>query len=168
MTCTFLWRIYTCNFNPIHEFKQKLRERKLKISYFFSKFKRDKSVKINEPLPNSNFTCVFLWHIYTCNFNLIHTSELKFRAETENFFKRDNSVINHQTMTKFKFDLRNPITYPYIKCVQTLTEIMSGNWKFLFFFCSRGITLSKPADQNQIRTRPAHSYDEPTHAIWIL
>jgi hypothetical protein len=33
---------------------------------------------------------------------------------------------------------------------------------------SRGITLSKTADQNQIRTWPAHSYDKPIHAIWIL
>jgi hypothetical protein len=53
-------RIYTCNFNPIHASKQKFRERKLKISYFFSKFKRDNSVKINEPLPNSNLACVYL------------------------------------------------------------------------------------------------------------
>jgi hypothetical protein len=35
----------------------------------------------------------------------------------------------------------------------------------IFFLCSRGITLSKPADHNQIRTWPAHSYDKHTHAI---
>ena len=70
----------SCNFNPIHESKQKLRERKLKISYFFSKFKRDNSVKINEPLPNSNLSCVFLWRIYTCDFNFIHTSKLKLQS----------------------------------------------------------------------------------------
>jgi hypothetical protein len=40
---------------------------------------------------------------------------------------------------------------------------MNGNWKFLIFFCSRGITLSKPADHNQIRTWPVHSYMTNLH-----
>jgi hypothetical protein len=44
LNCTFLWHIYTCNFNPIHASKQKLKCKKLKICIFF-KFKRNKSVK---------------------------------------------------------------------------------------------------------------------------
>jgi hypothetical protein len=125
-------------FQPYTCIQTKVRERKLKFLFFFSKFKRDNSAKINEPLPNSNLSCVFLWHIYTCNFNRIHTSKLKFESGTENFFKRDNSVKNQLTTTKFKLDLHNPMTYPYIKF-----ELMNGNWKFIFFFCSRGTTLSK-------------------------
>jgi hypothetical protein len=36
------------------------------------------------------------------------------RTGTENFFRRDNSVKNHRTMTKFKLKLHIPIKYPYI------------------------------------------------------
>jgi hypothetical protein len=43
----------------------------------------------------------------------IHTTK-SYRVETKNFFKKDNSVKNHQTETKFKLDLRNPMIYPYI------------------------------------------------------
>jgi hypothetical protein len=92
LTCAFLWHIYTCNLNPIHESKQKLREQKLKISYSFSKFKRDNSVKINEPLPNSNLSCIFLWRIYTCNFNLIHTSKLKLQSGNWKFLEEGKII----------------------------------------------------------------------------
>jgi hypothetical protein len=48
-------------------------------------------------------------------------------------------------------------------------KLDSRNWKFLFFVSSRGITVKKKlTDHNQIRTRPAHSYVEPSHAIWAL
>jgi hypothetical protein len=53
-------------------------------------------------------------------------------VETENFFKRDNSVKNHGIMTKFKFYLHISMMYPYIKigveCVQPLlVEVMNRN-----------------------------------------
>jgi hypothetical protein len=73
------------------------------------------------------------------------------------------SVINHQTTTKFKLDLHNPMTYPYIKFELNVCNPYRYNERklkisiFFFFF------VQKPADQNQIRTWPTHSYDEPTH-----
>ena len=62
------------------------------------------------------------------------------RAETENFFKRDNSVINHQTTTKFKLDLHNPMTYPYIKFELNVCNPYRDNerkLKFLIFLFKR-------------------------------
>jgi hypothetical protein len=63
-------------------------------------------------------------------------------VETENFFKRDNSVINHQTTTKFKLDLRNPMTYPYIKFELNVCNPYRDNERklkisFLFFLFKR-------------------------------
>jgi hypothetical protein len=49
-------------------------------------------------------------------------------------------------MTKFKLDLHNPMTYPYIKFELNVCNPYRDyepKLKFLFFFCSRGITLSK-------------------------
>jgi hypothetical protein len=123
-----------------------------KFLFFFSKFKRDSSVKNQHTITKFNLDLHILmmnlymqYQPYTCH---THNSS---RAETENFyffqssrgitlskinepwpklqkqfqpytyiqtkvteqklkkiFKRNNSVKNHQTATKFKLDLRNP------------------------------------------------------------
>jgi hypothetical protein len=68
-------------------------------------------------------------------------------VETENFFKGDSSVKkNHQTMTKFKLDLLNPMMYPYIKFEFNVCNPYRDNeqkLKMSIFSTSRGITLSK-------------------------
>ena len=74
---------------------------------------------------------------------LDRTSKQKLRVETENFFKRDNSVINHQTTTKFKLDLRHPMTYPYIKFELNVCNPYQDNERKLkisnfFFFDQEG------------------------------
>jgi hypothetical protein len=51
-------------------------------------------------------------------------------------------------MTKFKLDLHNPMTYPYIKFELNLCNPYRDNERKLKIskkkkFCSRGITLSK-------------------------
>jgi hypothetical protein len=49
-------------------------------------------------------------------------------------------------------------------------KLESGNWKFLFFskFKRDNSVKNQWIILNQIRTWPAYSYDEPTHAIWTL
>jgi hypothetical protein len=83
---------------------------------FFSKFKRDNSVK-NQwdhnqirtwPAHSYDEPTHAIWPLY------IHPNK-SWRAETELFFKRDNSVKNHPTMAKFELDLHNHMMYPYTK-----------------------------------------------------
>jgi hypothetical protein len=68
-------------------------------------------------------------------------------SENGNFFKRNNSLKSHQTMTKFKVDLHNPMMYPYIKFELNVFKPYSDNEQKLkisnFFLSSRAITLSK-------------------------
>jgi hypothetical protein len=47
-------------------------EQKLKISEFFSKFKRDNSVSYHQTMPNSNLTIVFFWNIHILNLSWIY------------------------------------------------------------------------------------------------
>jgi hypothetical protein len=101
LTCAFLWQTYTCNLNLIYAVIENGNW------IFFLSSRGITLSKINGPLPNSNLTCAFLCQTYTCNLNLIHTSKQKLESRNWIFFKRDNSVKNHQTMTKFELDLHN-------------------------------------------------------------
>jgi hypothetical protein len=116
LTCEFLWQTYTCNLNLIHASKQKLRERKLKISFFFSKFKRGNSVKnqwtitkfeLHLCIPMTNLHMRF--EPYTYIQTKVREWKLKFISRVITLSK------NHQTMTKFEIDLHNPMMYPYTK-----------------------------------------------------
>jgi hypothetical protein len=68
--------------------------------------------------------------------------------ETENFFlfffwfKRDNSVKNQQTITKFKLDLRISMMNLYMQ-FEPYTYIQTKVRERKLKFFSRGITLSK-------------------------
>jgi hypothetical protein len=91
LTCAFLWRTHTCNLNLIHASKQKLESGNYKFQ-FFSKFKRDNSIKnqwINQirtwPTHFYDEPTHAIWTLY------IHPNKT-YRAETEILFKRDNSV----------------------------------------------------------------------------
>jgi hypothetical protein len=101
---------------------------------FFSKFKRD-----------LNLTCIFLWHIYTQFQPYTYIKTKLKRPETENFFKKDNSVKNHWTATKFKLDLRNPMMYLYIKFELNVCNPYKDNERKLkisvLFQSSIGITV---------------------------
>jgi hypothetical protein len=121
--------------------------RNLKISNFFL-FKRDNCVKNQQNI----FTCTFLWQTHICNLNLIHVCiqtkvrERKLKIFIFYFkFKRDNSVKNQWTITKFVLDLRIPIMnihmqfdpYTYIqtkvgerKISATKQKLERGNWNF--------------------------------------
>jgi hypothetical protein len=103
--------------------------------------------KTSRPWPNSNLTCAFLWQTYKCNLNLIHVSKQKSDSGNWKFlffskFKRDNSVKNQQTITKFELDLRISITNLYMQFepyTSIQTKIRERKLKFFW----RGITLSK-------------------------
>jgi hypothetical protein len=56
-----------------------------------------------------------------------------------------------------------------LDCNFNLIKVREWKLKISYFFViSRGITLSKSKDHNQIRTWPAHSYDVSTRAISTL
>jgi hypothetical protein len=56
-----------------------------------------------------------------------------------------------------------------LDCNFNLMKVREWKLKISYLFViSRGITLSKSMDQNQIRTWPAHSYDVSTSAISTL
>ena len=63
--------------------------------------------------------------------------------------------------------------YPYIKFELNVCNPYKDNeqkLKISIFFpkFKKDNSVKKPADHNQIPTWSAHSYDKPTHAIWIL
>jgi hypothetical protein len=102
-------------------------ERKLKISNFFSKFKRDNSVKNQQTItkfkldlriPMTNLHMQF--ESYTC----IQTKawERKLKISIFSKFKRDNSVKNQWTITKFKLDLRIPMSNLHMHFEPTLSR----------------------------------------------
>jgi hypothetical protein len=52
------------------------------------------------------------------------------KAETKNFFKRDNSVKNNHTITKFRLDLCIPMT------LMDAPRIASNQWTILWMTCT--------------------------------
>jgi hypothetical protein len=113
LTCAFLWWIYTCNLNLIHAPKQKLESGNWKFQ-FFSKFKRDNSVKNQWTITKFEFdlhismtNLHMQFEPYTCIQTKVRERKLKFCSRGITLSK------NHPTMTKFKLDLHNPIMYPY-------------------------------------------------------
>jgi hypothetical protein len=116
-------------------------------------FKRNNSVKkFIIPRPNLNLTYVILWCIHISNLNLMCATIAEIMNENWKFlffskFKRDNSVKNQHTITKFKLDLHIFMTnlhmqfQPYT-CIQT--KVRERKLKIsIFFQSSRGITLSR-------------------------
>jgi hypothetical protein len=70
-------------------------------------------------------------------------------------FKRDNSVKNQSTITKFKLNLRIPMMNLHIQ-FEPYTYIQTKVREQKLKFFSIGITLSKKSsDHDQIRTWPA-------------
>jgi hypothetical protein len=134
LTCAFLWQTYTCNLNLIHATKQKLESGNWK-SLFFSKFKRDNSVKNQRTITKFELDLripIMYLHMQFQPYTYIQT---KVRERKLKISSREITVKSHCTATKFKLDLRNPMMYPYFKfglnvCIP---EIMNGNWNFLFF-----------------------------------
>ena len=81
------------------------------------------------------------FELNVCNPYRDNEQKLKFLKKI--FFKRDNSVKNQQTMTKFELDLRSPMTYPYwyIKFELNVCNPYRDNerkLKFLIFFFQEG------------------------------
>jgi hypothetical protein len=95
-------------------------ERKLKF-LFFSKFKRDNSVKNQQTITKFKFDLhILMTNLNTYNFNLIHAYKQKLESGNSKFlfflkFKRDNSVKNQRTITKFELDLHIPMIYLHIQ-----------------------------------------------------
>jgi hypothetical protein len=79
--------------------------------------------KIIGPWPNSNLICVFLWHICTWYFNIIHTSLQNLESENWNFLfflssrgiTPPKTLSKYQTKTKFELDLRILLSHLYIQ-----------------------------------------------------
>jgi hypothetical protein len=113
LICIFLWRIYTCNFNLIHAYK-KFESGNWKF-LFFSKFKRDNSVKNQRTIIKFELDLRISKMYLHIQFQPYTHTYKSYRAETEKIFKRDNSVKNHRTATKFKLYQCNPMMYPHIK-----------------------------------------------------
>jgi hypothetical protein len=94
-------------------------ERKLKMSFFFL-FKRDNSVKnqrtitkfeLDLRIPMMNLQMQF--ESYTCIQTKVRERKLKSLKKISKF-KKDNSVKNQWTITKFELDLRIPMTNLHI------------------------------------------------------
>jgi hypothetical protein len=87
-------------------------------------------------------------------------------------FKRDNSVTNQQTITKFKLDLHILMTNLHMQ-LQSYTCIKTKfrEWKqkiSIFFKVQEGQLSQKSMNLNHIRTWPAYSYDVSTHTMSTL
>jgi hypothetical protein len=71
------------------------------------------------------------------------------KLKISNYFQKGkghNSSKNHQTMTKYKFDLRIPLTYPYYKYELNVQYCWVDNGqklKISYYFHSEGMTLPK-------------------------
>jgi hypothetical protein len=126
--------------NPYRDY-----ERKLEIS-IFSKFKRGNSVKnkqiitkfeIDLRIPTTNIRMQF--EPYSCIQPKVRERKLKI-AKNVSKFKRNNSVKNQQTMTKFELDLRIIMTYLHMQ-FEPYTYIQTKVREQKLKIISRGITL---------------------------
>ena len=85
-------------------------------------------------------------HIQFQPYTYIHTNK-SYRVETENLFKRDNSVKKSSDQNQIHLYLRNLMMYPYIKFELKVCNPYKDNEQKLkisiFFSSSRRITLSK-------------------------
>ena len=163
-------------FQPYTYIPSKVRERKLKISYFFLS-SRGITVKnhwtmtkfeLDLRIPMTYSYIKFELNVCKC------CQDNEWKLKISNFFskfKRDNSVKNHRTMTKFEHDLRIPMTCPYVKFELNVCNCCWDNERKLkisdFFLSSRGITLSKIIGPRPIRTWPTYSYDVSICQIWV-
>jgi hypothetical protein len=72
------------------------------------------------------------------------------RAETKNFFKRDNSVKkSHHTKTKYELDLRNSMMYPHVKFEFNVCNHCRDNERKLNFF----LLFSKFKRDNSVKNQ---------------
>jgi hypothetical protein len=84
--------------------------------------------------------------------NPYRDNERKLKISFFFFFKRDNSVKNQWTITKFELDLRIPMTDLHMQ-FEPYTHIETKVRERKLKFFSRGIALSKKSsDHDQIRT----------------
>jgi hypothetical protein len=77
----FLVKYLHLQFQSYSYITKKIREWQLKISYFFSKFKRDSSVKNHWNMTKFEHDLhIPKTYLHICNFNLLHTSKQKIKG----------------------------------------------------------------------------------------
>jgi hypothetical protein len=72
----------------------------------------------------------------------------------KNLFKRDNSVKNQRTITKFELDLHIPMTNLHMQ-FEPYTYIQTKVRERKQIFFKRDNSVKKSSDHDQIRTWPA-------------
>lgn len=101
----------------------------------FFKFKGLHSAK-----PNSNLTCVFLWHIYISYTSCMCATFVEIMIGKWRSILLWGIKINHWTRTKFEFDL-------YF-LVNNLHNLECENWEFLIFLKYKRRNCKKSLEWN--------------------